>query len=64
MKLAAGKIIMADDASLESYDPSKYASIASHIVKENDIQTILLGATLSWFNRNSTFIFFCCLCKV
>ena len=45
MKLAAGKIIMADDASLESYDPSKYASIASHIVRENDIQTILLGAT-------------------
>ena len=45
MKLAAGKIIMADDASLENYDPERYASIASHIVKENDIQTILLGAT-------------------
>jgi len=45
MKLAAGKIIMADDASLENYDSIKYASIASHIVKENDIQTILLGST-------------------
>ena len=45
MKLAAGKIIMADDPSLENYDPIKYASIASHIVKENDIQTILLGST-------------------
>ena len=45
MKLAAGKIIMADNASLENYAPVKYASIASHIVKENDIQTILLGAT-------------------
>ena len=45
MKLAAGKIIMADDKSLENYDPIKYASIASHIVKENNIQTVLLGAT-------------------
>ena len=45
MKLAVGKIIMADDASLENYDSVKYASIASHVVKENDIQTILLGAT-------------------
>ena len=45
MKLAAGKIIMADDSSLENYDPVKYASIASHVVKENGIKTILLGAT-------------------
>ena len=36
---------MADDTSLENYDPVKYASIASHIVKENGIETILLGAT-------------------
>jgi len=45
MKLAAGKIIMADDKSLENYDPVKYTYIASNIVKENNIQTILLGAT-------------------
>ncbi|MFL2926340.1 MAG: electron transfer flavoprotein subunit alpha/FixB family protein, partial [Candidatus Poseidoniales archaeon] len=45
MKLSVGKIIMADDTSLENYDPVKYTSIASNIVKEHNIETILLGAT-------------------
>ena len=36
---------MADDTSLENYDPVKYTSIASHIVKEHGIETILIGAT-------------------
>ena len=45
MKLSVGKIIKADDKSLVNYDPVKYASIASRIVKENEIETILLGAT-------------------
>ena len=45
MKLSVGKIIMADDASLENYDPVKYASVASHVVKEHNIETILMGAT-------------------
>ena len=45
MKLSVGKIIMADDKSLENYDPVKYASVASHVVKEHNIETILMGAT-------------------
>ena len=45
MKLSVAKIIMADDTSLENYDPVKYASVASHVVKEHNIETILMGAT-------------------
>tara|TARA_B100001250_G_C19762138_1_gene772964 strand:- start:104 stop:1018 length:915 start_codon:yes stop_codon:yes gene_type:complete len=45
MKLAAGKIIMADDLSLENYDPVRYSSIAYHVIKEKNIETILMGAT-------------------
>ena len=41
MKLSVGKIIMADDSSLENYDPVKYASVASQVVKEHNIETIL-----------------------
>ena len=45
MKLSVSKIVIADDASLENYDPVKYASVASHIIEENNIETILIGAT-------------------
>jgi len=45
MKLAVGKIIMADDSSLEHYDVVKYTSVVCHIANENNIGTILLGAT-------------------
>ena len=45
MKLAVGKIIIADDSSLEHYDAIKYASVVCHITNENNIGTILLGAT-------------------
>jgi len=45
MKLAVGKIIIADDSRLEHYDAIKYASVVCHIANENNIGTILLGAT-------------------
>ena len=45
MKLAAGKVVIADDERLEYYDPVKYASIVSQVVQKNDATKVLMGAT-------------------
>ncbi len=48
MKLSVGKIIMADDTSLENYDPVKYASIASNIAKEHITLKLYFWAQRQW----------------
>jgi len=45
MKLSTSKIIIADDDSLEYYDPVKFASIVTQIVNQNNATKILMGAT-------------------
>ena len=45
MKLAAGKVVIADDERLEYYDPVKYASIVSQVVQKNSATKVLMGAT-------------------
>ena len=45
MKLATSKIIIADDDSLEYYDPVKFTSIVSQIVNQNNATKVLMGAT-------------------
>ena len=45
MKLAAGKVVIADDEGLEYYDPVKYASIVSQVVQKNGATKVLMGAT-------------------
>ena len=45
MKLAAGKVVIADDERLEYYDPVKYASIVSQVVQKNNATKVLMGAT-------------------
>ena len=45
MKLAAGKVVIADEEALEYYDPVKYASIVSQVVEKNGATKVLMGAT-------------------
>ena len=45
MKLASGKIVIAEDDALEHYDPVKYASIVSQVVEQNNATRVLMGAT-------------------
>ena len=45
MKLASGKIVIAEDDALEHYDPVKYASIVSQVVEQNNASRVLMGAT-------------------
>ena len=45
MKLASGKIVIAEDDTLEHYDPMKYASIVSQVVEQNNASRVLMGAT-------------------
>ena len=45
MKLASGKIVIAEDDALEHYDPAKYASIVSQVVEKNNATRVLMGAT-------------------
>tara|TARA_B100001250_G_scaffold294997_1_gene256556 strand:+ start:1400 stop:2317 length:918 start_codon:yes stop_codon:yes gene_type:complete len=45
MKLSTSKIIIADDDSLEYYDPVKFTSIVTQIVNQNNATKILMGAT-------------------
>ena len=45
MKLSTSKIIIADDDSLEYYDPVKFTSIVSQIVNQNNATKVLMGAT-------------------
>ena len=45
MKLATSKIIIADDDSLEYYDPIKFTSIVSQIVEKTNATKVLMGST-------------------
>ncbi len=45
MKLATSKIIIADDERLEHYDPVKFTSVVSQIVKQVSASKVLIGAT-------------------
>ena len=45
MKLATSKIIIADDDSLENYDPVKFTSIVSQVVEQTGATKVLMGAT-------------------
>ncbi len=45
MKLATSKIIIADDDSLENYDPIRFTSIVSQIVEQTGATKVLMGAT-------------------
>ncbi len=45
MKLATAKIIIADDERLEHYDPVKFTSVVSQIVKQVSASKVLIGAT-------------------
>ena len=45
MKLATSKIIIADDESLEHYDPVKFTSIVSQVVEQTGATKVLVGAT-------------------
>ena len=45
MKLAAGKVVIADDETLKYYDPVKYTSIVSQVVEQNGATKVLMGAT-------------------
>lgn len=44
MKLASGKIVIAEDDTLEHYDPVKYTSIVSQVVEQNNATRVLIGA--------------------
>ena len=45
MKLSTSKIIIADEDSLEYYDPVKFTSIVTQIVNQNSATKVLMGAT-------------------
>ena len=45
MKLASGKIVIAEDDALEHYDPVKYASVVSQVVEQSNATRVLMGAT-------------------
>ena len=45
MKLATAKIIIAEDESLEHYDPIKFTSVVSQVVKQVSASKVLIGAT-------------------
>tara|TARA_B110000263_G_C15263169_1_gene489829 strand:+ start:267 stop:1181 length:915 start_codon:yes stop_codon:yes gene_type:complete len=45
MKLATSKIIIAEDESLEHYDPVKFTSVISQVVKQVSASKVLIGAT-------------------
>ena len=45
MKLATSKIIIADDERLEHYDPVKFTSVVSQVVKQVSASKVLIGAT-------------------
>lgn len=45
MKLATSKIIIAEDESLEHYDPVKFTSVVSQVVKQVSASKVLIGAT-------------------
>ncbi|MFL2941691.1 MAG: electron transfer flavoprotein subunit alpha/FixB family protein [Candidatus Poseidoniales archaeon] len=45
MKLATSKIIIADDDSLDYYDPVKFTSIVSQVVEQTGATKVLVGAT-------------------
>lgn len=45
MKLATSKIIIAEDESLEHYDPVKFTSVVSQVVKQVSANKVLIGAT-------------------
>ena len=45
MKLATSKIIIAEDDSLEHYDPVKFTSVVSQIVEQVSASKVLIGAT-------------------
>ena len=45
MKLATAKIIIAEDDSLEHYDPVKFTSVVSQVVEQVSANKVLIGAT-------------------
>ena len=45
MKLSASKIIIADNVSLENYDPMIFSSIIAQIVEQTNSTKVLMGAT-------------------
>ena len=45
MKLAASKIVIAENDELEFYDPIKYSSIICQIVQKEEATAVLMGAT-------------------
>ena len=45
MKLATSKIIIAEDDGLEHYDPVKFTSVVSQVVKQVSASKVLIGAT-------------------
>ena len=45
MKLATSKIIIAEDDSLEHYDPVKFTSVVSQVVEQVNASKVLIGAT-------------------
>jgi len=45
MKLSTSKIIIADDDSLENYDPVKFSSIVAQVVEQTNATRVLMGAT-------------------
>ncbi len=45
MKLSTSKIIIAEDDSLENYDPVKFSSIVAQVVEETNATRVLMGAT-------------------
>ena len=45
MKLATSKIIIAEDESLEHYDPVKFTSVVSQVVEQVNASKVLIGAT-------------------
>ena len=45
MKLSTAKIIIADDESLENYDPVKFSSIVAQVVEQMGSTKVLMGAT-------------------
>lgn len=45
MKLATSKIIITEDDGLEHYDPVKFTSVVSQVVKQVNASKVLIGAT-------------------
>ena len=45
MKLSTAKIIIADNESLENYDPVKFSSIVAQVVEQTGSTKVLMGAT-------------------